>query len=118
MHYQVAFGARMQDVELEPELAGRRLRVFERASALGLVGLTRSPMMVAAGTNSRRSSSRFGATSAFKVVTPVRLPPGRFRLPTRPSLTGSKPTKNTIGIVLVAALAAIAAGPFATITLT
>ena len=40
------------------------------------------------------------------------LPPGRFRLATRPSLTGSPPIEKTIGIVAVAALAAIAAyGP-------
>jgi hypothetical protein len=33
--------------------------------------------------------------------------PGRARLATRPSLTGSSTTPNTIGIVAVAALAAI-----------
>jgi hypothetical protein len=44
--------------------------------------------------------------------TPVRLPPGRARLATRPSLTGSSPEMNTMGIVVVAALAAnAAAGP-------
>src|SRR5215472_17101407 len=42
-------------------------------------------------------------------VTPVTLPPGRFRLATSPSLTGSVPSVNTIGIVAVAALAASAA---------
>src|SRR6516165_2257428 len=40
---------------------------------------------------------------------PVALAPGRARLATRPSLTGSSPTPNTIGIVVVAALAARAA---------
>ena len=38
------------------------------------------------------------------------LPPGRLRLATRPSATGSPPMVNTIGMVVVAALAAIAAG--------
>ena len=53
-------------------------------------------------------------------LTPVRLPPGRARLATRPSLTGSSPTVKTTGIVVVAALAANAAGgpPLATITAT
>ena len=37
-------------------------------------------------------------------VTPVTLPPGRLRLATRPSSTGSPPTMKTIGIVAVAAL--------------
>ena len=40
---------------------------------------------------------------------PVALPPGRARLATRPNLTGSSPTPKTIGIVVVAALAASAA---------
>jgi hypothetical protein len=55
---------------------------------------------------SRRSSSRFAANSLAKKLTPVRLPPGRARLATRPSLTGSSPTLKTIGIVVVADLAA------------
>ena len=45
-----------------------------------------------------------------EIVTPVTLPPGRFRLATRPDLTGSPPCVKTIGIVVVAALAASAAG--------
>src|SRR6478736_2620648 len=45
-----------------------------------------------------------------KVVVPVTLPPGRLRLVTSPSVTGSAPTAKTIGIVVVAALAANAAG--------
>ena len=36
------------------------------------------------------------------------LPPGRLRLATRPSSTGSSPIVNTIGMVVVAALAAMA----------
>ena len=42
--------------------------------------------MVAVGTSSCSSSSRFGPSSTLNEVTPVRLPPGRFRLATRPSL--------------------------------
>ena len=45
----------------------------------------------------------------MKKLIPVRLPPGRARLATRPSLTGSSATLKTIGIVVVAALAANAA---------
>src|SRR5262249_48245979 len=40
---------------------------------------------------------------------PVALPPGRARLAIRPNLTGSSATPKTIGIVVVAALAAGAA---------
>src|SRR5258708_37942861 len=46
------------------------------------------------------------------------LPPGLFRLATRPRATGSEASWNTIGIVLVAALAAIADGAPATVTIT
>jgi len=41
------------------------------------------------------------------------LPPGRFRLATTPNSTGSLPIEKTIGIVVVAAFAASAAGPVA-----
>jgi len=51
-------------------------------------------------------------------TTPVTLPPGRLRLATRPSLTGSLPVPKTIGTVVVAALAASAEGVFPTITAT
>ena len=47
--------------------------------------------------------------SRLKKLMPVRLPPGRARLATRPSATGSSATAKTIGIVVVAALAANAA---------
>ena len=76
-------------------------------------------MLVAAGSNSRSSSSRFCPTSTFKLVTPVKFPPGRFRLATRPSATGSLAVSNTIGIVAVAAFAATDEGlPPAAITVT
>src|SRR5262249_44069502 len=43
------------------------------------------------------------------IVVPVTFPPGRLRLATSPDLTGSLPVANTIGIVLVADLAATTA---------
>jgi hypothetical protein len=50
--------------------------------------------------------SRLATNSEVKVLMPVALPPGRARLPTKPSLTGSSATPKMIGIVVVAALAA------------
>ena len=41
---------------------------------------------------------RFGASSTVTKVSPVTLPPGRARLLTKPSATGSPPPTNTIGI--------------------
>ena len=75
-----------------------------------LVGLTSTAIRTALGTRLCRSPSRLAATSARKKLMPVALPPGRARLATRPILTGSAPTPKTIGIVVVAALAASAAG--------
>src|SRR4051794_13202285 len=66
-------------------------------------------IVVAVGSSSRSTSNRLGPISTFNVVTPVRLPPGRFRLATSPSLTGSPPVRKTIGIVAVAAFEAVAA---------
>src|SRR6516225_7361530 len=71
-----------------------------------LAGSTSTAIRVAPGTSSRSCSSRFAANSIEKTLIPVRLPPGRARLATRPSLTGSSPARKTMGIVVVAALAA------------
>ena len=46
------------------------------------------------------------------------LPPGRFRLSTRPRPTGSVPDENTIGIVAVAFFAATAAAVLPGVTIT
>ena len=56
----------------------------------------------------------------MNMLTPVMLPPGRLRLATRPILTGSLLLSKTIGIVVVAALAASAetSPPVAAITAT
>ena len=93
----------------------------EKCSAmLGLARLTSRAMMAAVGINSCSNSSRFGPTSTFKLVIPVRFPPGRFRPVTSPILTGSTATAKTIGMVAVDALAATAEGvpPAAAITST
>ena len=57
---------------------------------------------------------------AFKLETPVRMPPGRLRFGRIPSLTGSPPISKTTRIVTVVDLAASAVGapPGATITAT
>src|SRR5262249_57514656 len=59
----------------------------------------------------------FRPVSLSKNATPVALPPGRLRLATMPSLTGSVEVMKTIGIVFVADRAAnAAAGENAAIT--
>src|SRR5262249_56572798 len=61
-------------------------------------------------THSWVSCNHLGTAAVPNRVIPVTLPPGRLRLATRPSLTGSPLAVNTIGIVLVAALAACGEG--------
>ena len=69
-----------------------------------------SAMRVARGTVSFSSSSFLAASVPSAAMrTPVTLPPGRPRLATRPAATGSRFPYTTIGIVVVAALAARAA---------
>jgi hypothetical protein len=75
-------------------------------------------MRAAPGRNSRKSPSCFAARSTDMKLTPVTLPPGRLRLATRPSLTGSPPVTKTIGTVVGAALAASAEGVLPMITAT
>ena len=58
------------------------------------------------GTTSLSNSSRFAFRSWVSVATPVIFPPGRAKLSTVPFATGSSPVTMTIGIVLVACLAA------------
>src|SRR4029077_7153559 len=86
----------------------------------GFAGFTSRPIVVARGSNSRNNSSLFAAIVLLSQVTPVRFPSGRLKLETKPSLTGSPPVRNTIGIVVVAPLAATgeAVTPVATITAT
>src|SRR5439155_22869669 len=62
------------------------------------------------GRASCSSSSLFPVSSAVKLDSPVIFPPGRERLATSPLPTGSLTLEKTTGIVLLAPLAARAAG--------
>ena len=63
-------------------------------------------------------ANKFIANAPDNIVTPVAFPPGRFKLATKPSRTGSSPVMKVIGIELVAAFAAATEGLFAKITVT
>src|SRR5215469_2978901 len=76
----------------------------------GTSGLIRTAKRLALGSSSCMSARRLASISLAKKLNPVALPPGRARLATKPSATGSSPTANIIGIVVVAALAATDAG--------
>jgi hypothetical protein len=62
------------------------------------------------GTRSRSISNRFSSSSKFCDEKPVTLPRGRANSETAPTPTGSAIAPMTIGIVVVARLAARAAG--------
>src|SRR5262245_55821226 len=100
----VAAGTGAEDLNLQP----KGMCCFRYVSSVveELFGLTSTAIRTALGAKSCRTPSRLATTSADLRLMPVALPPGRARLVTRPSLTGSSATPKTIGIVLVAALAA------------
>src|SRR6516162_7406282 len=82
-------------------------RSLRSASISGLLKFSDiAAIIVALGTIWCSSSSRFAANTLLRKLTPVTLPPGRLRLATRPSLTGSPPVTKTTGTVDVTALAA------------
>ena len=58
----------------------------------------------------RATKSKHPEHLAEDGVAPVTLPPGRLRLATRPSATGSLLVVKTMGIVVVVAFATTAAG--------
>ena len=79
-------------------------------------GNRRSPTRASLGIASLSISSLLVFSSDAKLESPVTLPPGRARLATKPAPTGSPALVITIGMVVVALLAANAAGvPEATI---
>jgi hypothetical protein len=115
----IRLAARILYYQPQPKRERRGLRVLGLDSEVGFAVLIRKPMTVALGTSSRSNSNRFAARVVTRKDTPVILPPGRLRLETRPSSTGSAPVANTIGMLAVAALAATAsAGPNVRMTAT
>src|SRR6516165_12677830 len=89
------------------------------SSDSGLFGFSRKPSVAVLGTNSCNSASPLAPSSALNSLKPVKLPPGRLRLATSPSCAGSAAAVNTIGMLVVAALAArVDTSPDVTITAT
>ena len=88
------------------------------AVATSLLGLIRVAIRVAFGTASFKSSSPLPMNPpGTSVAMPVTLPPGRARLATKPTRTGSATAMKTIGMVDVAFFAArLGCGAKATIS--
>ena len=119
---EIALGAGMQNMELQPEGARRRLRASrESGSAIaGFAGLTRGARWWPMGSSSCSNSSRFAATSRFRARHAGDVAARPVEAGDKAKLTGSAAGPKTIGIVVVAALAASAEAvpPAATITAT
>jgi hypothetical protein len=72
------------------------------AAVVRLFGLTRSAINGVGEISSRKSSRRLSQSAFVITVTPVKLPPGRLKLATRPAATGSVPVAKTTGTVAAA----------------
>lgn len=111
-----SISANASSISLSP-LALKTRRVKPRAWAAAFAsriwisasvprGFTSSATSAIWGLISRSNYIRFDVSAVPIKVAPVTFPAGRLKLVTRPSLTGSPPYANTIGIVVVAAFAA------------
>src|SRR5262249_903893 len=104
-------GAGVKDLDLQSNGARSRFHVSQHPIRIG-GGRIDEYCYTSPGTSSCKSSSCFATNSPVTILMSVALPPGRARLATSPSLTGSSLTTKTMGIVEVVALAANAgAGP-------
>jgi hypothetical protein len=107
----LAAGPSIENIDLQPEDAGGHLYFFQ--CVLGrqrICGVDQQRNASGLGNKLTQERQPFSRKLGEKKLMPVALPPGRARLVTRPSLTGSSVTPKTIGIVVVAAWAATAAG--------
>ena len=87
-------------------MIGLQLRSLSALQRFGWVDPAGQLRVRARGRVSLSSSSRFPFSSVLRSASPVILPPGREKLATIPVSTGSLSLVITMGIVLVAALAA------------
>src|SRR5262249_1430018 len=110
-----AAGTGVQDMHRVPECAGRFLHISQLERGSREVRIYEHADRGSLGKQFVEQLQLLGYHSA---VTPVTLSVGRLRLVTSPRFTGSSPVVNTIGIVVVAVLAASAEGLFAAITAT
>src|SRR5262249_37170610 len=115
-----AIGARFHYLNLQPnDRSSGASRSLVVSSNIGLFGFPRKPIAAVPGTSSCNSASALAPSSPWYALKPVRLPPGRLRLVTSPSCTGSAAAMDTIGMLVVAAFAArVGITPAATITVT
>ena len=107
----LAFGAGLQDMELHPLRARRFLHVSDRCARHSDCSGSRAGRSRRPGEPARKAArAAWASARRLRMLTPVRLPPGRARLATRPVLDRVAAAEKTIGIVEVALFAASAEG--------
>src|SRR5262249_47087143 len=99
---EVLDGLRGHQDKLYTELFASVLDRLHAGMWDGVVGFQRTPIRTACGTVSCNISRSLVMRSVRRIDNPVMFPPGRARLATCPTPTGSAWFENTIGIVLVA----------------
>ena len=117
----LVFRAGLQDGEPPPVRARRFLHVAYDALRKSNWSGSQAGRSPGPGEPARTAvGAAWVSARGAKMLKPVRLPPGRARLATRPAATRSPPPKKTIGIVEVASFAAAVPRqpPLATITST
>ena len=118
-HSMPPSGATFTTCKVRPRAFAAASASFTSISVFGLSRAANMPIGAIPGTRLDRSSSLFATSLLERKVTPVTFAPGRLKLATRPNSTGLTPVTKTIGMLAVAALAAIAGGVvFAKTTLT
>ena len=108
--FKFAFRAGLENMDLPANCARRVLKISRWSALVTKLGSTNTATTVACGSSSCSTPSRFASRAALRKLTPVALPPGRLKLATIPSFTGSAPVAKTIGIMEVIFFAATAGG--------
>src|SRR5262249_42518758 len=109
---KLAFFAVIHNKELQPKRTGSNVQLWCLGLGGGILRIHECADYSRRGHQLVQELYSFCRSTDAKGAMPVMLPPGRFRLGTRPDATGSRSaTTNTIGIVAVATLAASAETP-------
>src|SRR5215472_9778063 len=107
---EVIFAAGIEDMELQPEFAGsRQHRTPLRLGQSGIGRVDEQSHDAGGGDQLMQQLQQLWRYLHVQLGYACDIPPGRFKLPTRPSRIGSEAVSKTIGVTAVAALAAMAA---------
>src|SRR5262249_26062658 len=103
---EVVRASHLQGLNFYPQRPARGLRLFEDVRGIRIGRIPEHSHAREPGRSSVSNSSRLPPRSGAIRLIPVTLPPGRARLATSPLPNGSPAAVMTIGIVVVARLAA------------